>query len=178
MAEIASRSDVSSVRRHGLEAAGRLGDSLQAVTRSWDFGGPFRRDRAGPAADALRPKLAAILLRRPSTFATRPCRPSRPWASRMPARAWLSWPRIDDNGQYSLAGSQGPRPTGGFPSNRRRSARLDFARIPKPDRGAPRARQGRSRRGDGTDSRSARTWLASRAARGDRRFGRHAWRPG
>ena len=65
------------------------------MTRSWDSGGPFRRDRARPAADALRPKLAAILA------SSSELRPRRGRAGhrgpghqgRRPAPGW-SWPPI------------------------------------------------------------------------------------
>ena len=159
--------------------------------RCWPIGpSPSGRDKvmglwrpipprpARPAADALRPKLAAISRVAPSeTSGTRPCSAAvglgikeagadlaalaadRDQSDRTRAAALKALDELEDPRRVDAA---------------QRGAAL--ARISQPDRGAARARQGRSRRGDRTGSRSARPRLAGRAARGDRRPGRHAWR--
>ncbi len=178
MAEAASRSDVSSSAR--TMALRLLADWAKPSGRDAIMGlwRPISPRPSQAAADALRPKLAAILASSSEYVrdAAVPAIAALGIKDASPRLAELATDRRQSDNTRSLA----LKALDQLADPRRIDAaqRLDFAWIPKPYRGAPRTGQGRSCRGDGTDSRSARTWLASRAARGDRRFGRHAWRPG
>ena len=70
LAEAAGRPDFPAPRASWPWRCWPSGPDRRAATRSWGSGGRSRRGRAEPAAEALRPRLAAILSAAPATVRT------------------------------------------------------------------------------------------------------------
>ena len=90
MAEAAGRSDLPApIRVLALQMLGHWASppGRDAVMGLWR---PIAMRPAGPAAEALRPRFAAIATGAPNRSAPPASRPPRPWVSRRPAPSWSS----------------------------------------------------------------------------------------